>query len=169
MFEKFRRSCVATVSRVLHSRVLAVALLLTFAADFVDSAAAESEQQALKTATLEIEITNLESDDGWLVIALLDSAAQFDDGDQSFRSAKEVPIREGKARIAFEGIPYGSYAVRVFHDENSNGDLDTNFVGFPKEGFGFSNDAMGSFGPPSFEQAAFEVDSEILGIKITVQ
>ena len=42
-------------------------------------------------------------------------------------------------------------------DANENEKLDTNFLGIPKEQFGFSNDAKGSFGPPSFESASFEV------------
>jgi uncharacterized protein (DUF2141 family) len=112
---------------------------------------------------------NVASDEGVLVVALLDSAEQYAAGDEFFRSDPSVPIRDGKASVTFERVPYGTYAVKVFHDENSNGELDTNFVGFPTEGFGFSNDAMGSFGPPDFEDAAFVVRTERLRIEITAK
>ena len=98
--------------------------------------------------------------------ALLESAAQYDAGDSSFRSNETVPIHDSKASVTFEQIPYGTYAIKIFHDENSNGELDTNFVGFPKESFGFSNDAMGKFGPPTFEQAKFEIAQPKLELTI---
>jgi len=46
-------------------------------------------------------------------------------------------------------------AVSVFHDENGNGKLDRNFIGMPKEGVGASNDAVGTLGPPKFDDARF--------------
>jgi uncharacterized protein (DUF2141 family) len=53
----------------------------------------------------------------------------------------------------------GRYGLKLFHDVNGNGELDTNVVGFPTEPFGFSNDAPVHFGPPAFADAAFEVSS----------
>jgi uncharacterized protein (DUF2141 family) len=127
------------------------------------------ETTSVDLASLDVEVTNLESDKGVLVVVLLDSAVQYDAGDSFFRSEEKIPIRDGKASVSFEQIPYGTYAVKIFHDENSNGKLDSNFVGYPKEGFGFSNDAMGKFGPPTFEQAAFPIETEKLRIEITAQ
>jgi len=120
-------------------------------------------------ARLEIVISELDSDRGAVVVVLLDSAAQFESEDAFFRADDSVPVRGGAARVVFDGVPHGTYAVKVFHDENSNGELDTNFVGYPSEGFGFSNDAMGKFGPPSFEQAAFAVDAGEHRIEITAR
>ena len=139
----------------------------TAAADTNSETAAPSDVANTEVGTLHVQITDLESDKGFLFVALLDSADQYDEGDRFFRSDNKVPIREGKANVTFERVPYGTYAVKVFHDENANGELDTNFVGFPKEGFGFSNDAMGQFGPPSFEQAAFSIQDKTLRIEIT--
>jgi uncharacterized protein (DUF2141 family) len=118
-----------------------------------------------KAGDLEISVKGLKSDKGVLVVALLSSAAMYDAGDEVFRDAS-LPIRDGRASVTFEGLPYGSYAVKTYHDANSNGKLDTNFVGFPKEGFGFSNDAMGRFGPPTFEEASFDLATEKLQIEI---
>lgn len=118
-----------------------------------------------KTGELVIAISGLETDRGVLVVALMESAEDFASDSHALRS-DSVPVKGGKASVTFRDLPYGRYAVKVYHDENSNGKLDTNFVGYPKEGFGFSNDAMGRFGPPSFEQARFEFASEKLQIAI---
>jgi uncharacterized protein (DUF2141 family) len=64
-------------------------------------------------------------------------------------------IENAKAECNFTDIAAGDYAVSVFHDENSNGKLDRNFIGMPKEGVGASNDAKGHFGPPKFNDAQF--------------
>jgi uncharacterized protein (DUF2141 family) len=50
--------------------------------------------------------------------------------------------------------------VASYHDENDNGKLDTNAFGLPTEGYGFSNDAQGTLGPPSYTQAAFDFDGK---------
>jgi uncharacterized protein (DUF2141 family) len=117
------------------------------------------------TGTLEIVVSGLDSDRGLLVLALMDSAKAFAGDTHALRS-DSVSVENGQASVTFRGLPYGRYAIKAYHDENSNGKLDTNLVGFPKESFGFSNDAMGRFGPPSFEQAQFEIDSETLRIVI---
>jgi uncharacterized protein (DUF2141 family) len=54
----------------------------------------------------------------------------------------------------FKDLPPGQYAAVVFQDFNGNGKLDKNFLGIPKEPYGFSNDARGSAGPPKFSDAA---------------
>ena len=56
-----------------------------------------------------------------------------------------------------DNVPPGTYAVQAFHDANANLDLDRTFIGFPKEGVGFSNDAPMRFGPPTFDDAAINV------------
>lgn len=72
-----------------------------------------------------------------------------------------VKAAAGKVVVVFENVPHGNYALSTIHDENRNGKLDSNLFGMPKEGFGFSHDAMGSFGPPSFDKAKFTVSSSL--------
>ena len=79
------------------------------------------------------------------------------------------PIKETSATCRFEGLPAGRYAVAVVHDENGNGKMDRNFLGIPKEGYGASNNAKGSMGPPKFKDAAFVVGAEAKSIEITMQ
>ncbi|MCU0362360.1 MAG: DUF2141 domain-containing protein [Bacteroidales bacterium] len=62
----------------------------------------------------------------------------------------------------------GKYGLRYYHDENENMVMETGFRGIPKEGYGFSNNAKGSFGPPSFDKWLFELGkSTILRLRIT--
>lgn len=75
---------------------------------------------------------------------------------EPFKTA-EVKAKEGYVMIVFQDVPEGDYAVSVLHDLNDNKKMDENLVGIPKEGFGFSNDAMGAFGPPTFRQCEFPV------------
>lgn len=148
---------------------LAAGSLATAALALLPFAWAGAETEPASQARLEVQISNLESDEGVLVVVLLDSAAQYDAEDQFFRAQDDVVIEHGAAVVTFDDLPYGTYAVKVFHDENSNGKLDTNLVGFPKESFGFSNDAMGRFGPPSFDQAAFDLEAAKLRISISAK
>lgn len=68
---------------------------------------------------------------------------------------------EGKETTAiFTDVPEGDYAVTLFHDKNSDGKLNTNFIGIPKEPYGFSNNPMALFGPPSYEKCLFEVKGD---------
>ena len=57
-------------------------------------------------------------------------------------------------------LPVGVYAVSFYIDSNNNQKLDFNFFGIPTEQYGFSNNSMGFFGPPSFDQASFTIDKE---------
>ena len=65
-------------------------------------------------------------------------------------------------------LPPGTYGISVFHDINGDGELNTNFLGIPKEPTGFSNNAQGKFGPPSFKAAAISLDSNNRQISIKV-
>jgi len=57
----------------------------------------------------------------------------------------------------FPGVAPGRYAVSVFHDENSNGKMDTNFIGIPREGVGASNNAKGHLGPQDSMTQLFNI------------
>jgi uncharacterized protein (DUF2141 family) len=106
------------------------------------------------TYTLKIEITGLESSTGKVMVELLDE-------DQKTVDDVEVVITNNKSVVVFENLPAGTYAVQYFHDENSNGEMDTGMFGAPVEGYGFSNDARGFMGPPDFEDQLFSLDQNL--------
>lgn len=59
--------------------------------------------------------------------------------------------------VHISDLPPGKYAVAAYVDKNRNGKQDKNLLGVPKEIYGFSNDVRGTFGPPDFSAAAFEI------------
>jgi uncharacterized protein (DUF2141 family) len=78
-------------------------------------------------------------------------------------------ITTNPMQVAFTGLPPGTYAVTVVHDENDNRKLDRNLLCMPREGYGFSNDASVGLGPPSFTKAAVTLGQEDKVITITIR
>ncbi len=103
--------------------------------------------------TLTITIGNIKNDAGQISLAVYNTEKEYMKKPFVVKSTKAV---KGTVEINIEGLAAGTYAITIMHDANDNKKLDSNLIGMPKEGFGFSNNAMGSFGPPSFEKAKFE-------------
>ena len=112
--------------------------------------------------------TDVPSEAGQVLVSLHDSAADYASEVSAFRIAR-VPIVAGQAVVAFDALPHGDYAIKIFHDANGNEKLDTNFMGVPTEAYGFSNDARGRFGPPSFEAARFRLEAAELELAVRLQ
>ena len=112
------------------------------------------------TYTLTIEIVNVKNEKGNLFLALFNSAESFEK-DQRFKS-KVQKAEAGKVVAIWQGLPAGNYAFKIFHDENDNKAIDTNFFGIPSEAYAFSNNAKASFGPPDYEDAQFTLDQNIV-------
>jgi uncharacterized protein (DUF2141 family) len=117
---------------------------------------------------IHVEISGLHSDKGHVLCALFSSALDFPKRSEKAVARAKSDISHGNAVCEFPGIASGTYAVSVFHDENSNGKMDTNFMGIPREGVGASNNAKGHFGPPKFEAAAFQFSGGRIDLKITI-
>lgn len=124
-------------------------------------------QQALPSGTLTVVITGLASDMGSVRIALSDSEDNYYDYPNPTIGIS-APIQRGVAVWHFEKLARGSYALKAFHDEDGDGDLDTNFLGIPVEDYGFSNNASGLFGPPSWDAACFRFDADTLTVWISL-
>jgi uncharacterized protein (DUF2141 family) len=118
--------------------------------------------------TLTMEATGLENSDGFLMVALYGSRKNYEGGLEMAMVKERVAIVDRQARVVFEGVPYGWYAASLFHDENSNGELDSNLLGLPKEAYGFSNNARSAFGPPDFDKVKFEVNTPRVVINVVL-
>jgi uncharacterized protein (DUF2141 family) len=103
-----------------------------------------------QTGKLNVVITGINEAKGNIRVGLFDNEGNF-----LKKTVKGKTVKAGadKVTVAFDDVAPGEYAVSVIHDANENGELDSNFMGIPQEGFGFGNNAMGTFGPPSFEKA----------------
>lgn len=114
------------------------------------------EGEKPQETTLTVEVTGLRSAKGQLVYSLFAGADGFPDKGEKARTSGTVPPNDDKtAHFTVPKLAPGLYALTLFHDENSNGKLDTKTFGIPKEGFGFSNDPKIRMGPPRFKDAAF--------------
>ncbi len=120
------------------------------------------------TATLTIRIIGVRNNKGRIALALFQSEAGFPgDSSKAMRLQQaEIDAQTQSAQFTLQGIPYGVYAVSVFHDENMNGKLDKNFVGAPKEGYGASNNPRKRMGPPPFSEASFSLNQPEQSIEI---
>lgn len=104
--------------------------------------------------SLEVAIKNIKSSEGTVKVAIFTNEKDFL---KNAYQTKSVKAATGSVAVSFDNLPEGPYALSIFHDENDNGKLDTNFMGIPKEGFAFGNNAMGTFGPPSFAKSKIEL------------
>ncbi len=105
---------------------------------------------------LEITISRIDSAEGHLMVQVLTEAAFK--GKASASESARLAAQTGTVSLNVESLAPGEYAVRVMHDENDNGELDTNLIGIPREPWGFSNNAVGSFGPPGWKDVRFTLD-----------
>ncbi len=105
--------------------------------------------------SIKVLVVGLHSSDGEVDCALFGGAVGFPSDSSKAGETTKSKIENGQAVCMFANVAPGDYAVSVFHDENSNGKLDRNFMGMPKEGVGASNDAAGHFGPPKYDDARF--------------
>jgi uncharacterized protein (DUF2141 family) len=113
-----------------------------------------------------VKILNLKNSNGDILIGLYDNPSHFPG---KVASGKVVKVTEKEMEIEFLDIRPGDYAVSVLHDENQNKDMDQGKLGIPKEGYGFSNDATGMIGPPSFRKARFHVPTGDSSITINMK
>jgi uncharacterized protein (DUF2141 family) len=116
---------------------------------------------------LSITVTGARNSDGVVRCALFNAPAAFPKIGQQWRGVI-APIRGGAANCVFSGVPAGTYAVAFFHAERNETQLTTGMFGKPLQGYGFSNNATGSFGPPSFGAAAFRYDGGNLMLQGTL-
>jgi len=114
-----------------------------------------------------VTIEEVESTKGNVYFNLFSSPDGFpSEWDNVFQQGK-IKAQKGNATYTFKDVPLGTYAVSVAHDENDNGEIDTNFIGFPKEPVGASNQE--GMGKPSFRRSRFEVTSDKPVVKLEMK
>lgn len=152
-----------------HLLALVNLLFLTTLLNSSLFAQSETSTDSLSTISgnLIVKITNINSDKGKMSIGIYDTEENYDES--NLFSGVITKIENGSVNVTIPNIPFGTYAIKCFHDENGNGKLDTNFLGIPSEGYCFSNNAVGNFGPASFEDAKFEFISDKQIVEMEIQ
>jgi len=118
-------------------------------------------------ADIRVTVEGVASKDGKVMFALFDKASEFPRGKMSLGNM--VPAAVGSVKVVFADVAPGRYAISTFHDVNGNQRMDANMLGIPSEPYGFSRDARGKMGPPSFDEAVFEVGSDTVNLTIRVK
>jgi uncharacterized protein (DUF2141 family) len=113
---------------------------------------------AARAADLTVTIKDVHSSSGQVLIVVYDESG-FGKPELA-KMRQKANATSGDVKFVFHNLAAGRYAVSAFHDENGNGKLDRNSLGVRTEGYGFSNDAQGTAGPPKFSQAAFDFDGK---------
>jgi len=108
---------------------------------------------AMSQCALHVEITNLKSDKGVIMLELRNNT-------DSLISNFSLPITDLKSKLDITNLQTGNYLINYYHDANQNHKMDKNIVGMPTEGYGFSNNPDAKFGPPSYEKLLFPVTGE---------
>jgi uncharacterized protein (DUF2141 family) len=116
-----------------------------------------SQIQSQEEYNIAVKVNGLSSNKGKVFLAIYDTEEDF--LENTFKGTTSS-IANQTCEVVFENIPKGIYAISIFHDENDNGKMDTNFMGIPKEDYGCSNNASGFMGPPKWKDAKFELTND---------
>jgi uncharacterized protein (DUF2141 family) len=119
---------------------------------------------------LTVEVSGLKDATGNVYIAVYDS-------DSTWLSDTTVLSKKVAISETLEGdlvrtellLPLGEYALSVFYDKDDDGELDTNFIGMPKEPIALSNNAVAKFGPPKYADAVFTLGAEPMIQRISMK
>ena len=134
------------------------------------SAYAQDARRADKgSGSIRVIVDGFKNDRGFAKIGLCNSRESFKNSEELAILFKTTRIVSGKSEHVFPGVPFGIYAVSVYHDENGNGRLDKGLFGKPLELYGFSNNARGVMSRPEYEKAAFVFDKADITVNVTVR
>ncbi len=136
------------------SRIVPLFLALATSAAFAPA--------LVSAETLTITIADIRESEGRLMIQVANSEKGFEFSEDSAAPPPVAISQLAEAgEMTFEvTLPPGIYGARVLHDLNGNGEMDSNFVGMPKEPWAFSNNATGRLGPAKWQDAKFEISGD---------
>jgi uncharacterized protein (DUF2141 family) len=133
------------MNRIPASRITSLAIAAALFAAIVPAFAAE----------LTVNLHGIRAQSGLVKVAVVDSQDAWD-GKAAPVQFDGAPPQGETAKFTFKDLKPGNYAVMITHDENGNGKLDTNVMGMPLEGYGFSNNPQ-VMRKPTWDEARFEV------------
>lgn len=126
-----------------------------------------------QTFKLKIEIENIEQK-GTVYLAIYNNSTSFDQDNKNKNVNKNrwvksiVEVVNKNSFTKNVDLKKGVYAISLFVDSNDNKIIDKNLLGIPTEQYGFSNNATGFLGSPSYNDASFNLIND-LNIKISLK
>ncbi len=119
-------------------------------------------------ADVRVQVTDINKHTGTIAAVLMDSEAAWTGKGAPVSARREKAGAGTELELVFTDVAPGKYAIRLMHDENDNGKLDTNLVGMPTEGYGFSNNPR-VMRAAHFDEAVFEVTEQGAAITIALR
>lgn len=119
--------------------------------------------------SLTIEVNGLRNQEGQVCLKLFDGSRGFPNDDDSAIKRQCVAIASTPLTVTFDDLPFGNYAVALYHDSNSDEQFNRGAFGMPTEGYGFSNDPPAITGPASYGDSTFFVAGASTTIKIQMR
>lgn len=126
--------------------------------DTTHAAAADTTPAKPTHTPLTLVIKNLESEDAPIVVGLYGVENKFPDPKDQLKEYRFKP--HGKEHTAqIRDLKFGTYALAIYQDVNSNGKIDKNIIGIPTEPYAFSNNYKPTVKAPAFKNCKFDYDS----------
>ena len=124
-----------------------------------------------KSVNLTLNISNIKSDSGFIRIHLYNAERKeyFPKKTRKCFQRQVEKIQKGHSIAVFENLPADFYCLSVHHDENSNEQMDTNFLGIPKEGWGISNNVKLFMRLPEFDECSFRLNGKDTSINVEMR
>lgn len=134
--------------------------------DFGDTPEEISHDMNQETTNIQLEISGFNNTNGQLAIAIFNNANSFESENDTYKDSTLI-VTGDEMIILIEDVDPGTYAISIFHDENTNEELDVNWLGIPEEGFGFSNNPAIGFSAPEYNDCSFTIEENTtLGVPI---
>ena len=115
-----------------------------------------------------IEVGNVKEAKGTIWVGIYDSPENYLVKEKAIVQGFKVE-KAGAMRFSIPDLPYGTYAVALFHDINNNGELDRNFFGIPTEPFAFSRPPRTKWRLPNFNEVAFQFGAHSQRLRISLR
>jgi len=116
---------------------------------------------------LHLTIENLGSTTAPVLIGLYGADNEFLNDKDTLRKYKFVPDGD-VLKASITDLQYGTYAMALFQDMDNDGKIERNFIGIPKDPYGFSNNARPAFKAPSFEDCCFDYSENENTVEISM-
>ncbi len=124
---------------------------------------------ASKNPTLRVEITGIKNTEGLIEIGLYNKASTFPSTTEQYK-VQRVKVIAPITTVIFKDIPIGVYGISIYHDKNEDKKCNLNWIGYPTEGFCFSNNFKPFLSAPKFKDVQFVVKAnKTIQIKILNQ
>jgi len=128
-----------------------------------------SYSYAQKEGDIIVKIEGVELEKGKIIVSLLNNKKSYISENVSPYKYQYIHKKNnGDVSCTFENIPFGVYAIQLFYDANNNEKLDF-CLGFPKEKYGFSNNARGTFSKPNYKEVCFSLNQNQVIQKINIK